>query len=65
MLDIVYNFYKKLYTKEEECVIQQDTFLRRVTTRLSIEDREDLDRDLDEEELYESLKQLKNRNHQV
>ena len=59
MLDIVYNFYKKLYTKEEECVVQQDTFLRRITTRLSLEDREDLDRDLGEEELYESLKHLK------
>lgn len=58
MLEIVHQFYKKLYTKEYEDVREQEKFLRGVTTKLSRENQEFMDRPLGEEEIYQALKDL-------
>ena len=58
LLEIIRLFYKKLYTRENECVEEQDKFLRRVNTQVTVEDKEEVDKRLEEGELYKSLKEL-------
>ena len=58
LLEIVNLFYKKLYTKEDECEQEQNNFLRRVQTQISDTDKTEVDRVLEEAELFESLKGL-------
>jgi hypothetical protein len=56
--DSVYNFYSKLYTKEEEDAQLQDKFLDQVDVQLEMGEKEALDLPLSENELYEALKSL-------
>ena len=60
VLNIVNKFYTSLYKREQENVEEQNYFFRNIRTRLSVEDRIFLDSPLTKEELYESLKELKN-----
>ena len=55
IMDIINKFYKKLYTKEDEDTNIQDEFLEQLETRISLIDKENCERPLTDEELYESL----------
>ena len=58
LLKITYNFYKKLYTKEPECERAQDYFLRKIRKRISPEDFEASEKNIEARELYKSLTEL-------
>ena len=56
--NIVYKFYKKLYTKEEEDTDLQTTFLEKLDTNVEDRDREISDRILTETNLHDALKNM-------
>ena len=56
--NIVFDFYKDLYTKELECVHMQDEFLNKVTVKLNQEGRDSLDKDFTSEELGKAMSDL-------
>ena len=60
VINVVNNFYSALYKREIEDVPEQNYFFRNITNRLSIEEKNLIDSPLTKEELYESLKDLKN-----
>ena len=55
---IVYNFYFKLYNKEYEDISLQDEFLNKLMTKISEEDKELLEKTLEEEEIFTALSRL-------
>ena len=57
--EVVYEFYKNLYTKEVECTETQDEFLSGVSVKISEEERLSLDMEFTEEELKAAMKDLK------
>ena len=60
VLDIAYDFYSDLYTKEQEDLLQQTFFFQNITNKLSVVDRDYLDLPLSDEEFLNSLKDLQN-----
>ena len=59
VIDVTYQFYKELYSKELEDTDAQDFFLQGVEKKLSEEDRRKLDDDFTKEEFQEALHELK------
>ena len=53
--DIVYQFYKDLYTKENEDHVLQSEFLEKVDVQIETVEKDKLDRSLTEHELLEAL----------
>ena len=58
LLKITYSFYKKWYTKEPECDRAQDYFLIKVRKRISPEDLEASEKNIEARELFKSLTDL-------
>ena len=59
ILEIVFQFYAKLYKKEPESRFYQNFFLQNILKRISHQGKTDMDRPLDKEELFDSLCSLK------
>ena len=55
-MEIIEDFYKKLYTKEETCEISQNRLLNNIRVKLTDEQREYLDKFIDENELHKALR---------
>ena len=53
------NYFKKLYTREEEDQFFQGKLLSKVDVKIDEDKKIELDKKLDEKELFEALKQLK------
>ena len=53
--ETIFNYYSKLYKKEKEDEFEQNEFLKCLELKLSAEDREFLEKDFSESELYEAL----------
>ena len=60
ILQIAHDFYKKLYTKENECSSTQDRLLQNIDIFLTNEARECLNKEIDQRELKESMLSMKN-----
>jgi exonuclease III len=58
LLKITYDFYKKLYTKEPESELEQDHLLSKVRDRVSPDQLEASEKDIDARELFKSLTDL-------
>ena len=56
--DTVYTFYCNLYKKEEEDISLQSEFLDKLDISLSHLTKDDLDKPLDEDELFNALKDM-------
>ena len=56
--DAIFNFYSKLYKKEKEDIREQTNFLDKIDKSITPEQKEKLETDLTETELYDSLKSL-------
>ena len=57
---IVYDYYKTLYTNEPEDEQKQDELLQNIDKQISEEHRNALDKEIETEELKQSLKDLQN-----
>ncbi len=57
--DVVYNFYKNLYTREREDTNLQSEFLEAIDKKLDVEDKRSADTLLNESNLFNSLKNMK------
>ena len=57
--EVAYNFYSKLYKSDGVDSVCQQDFINQIDKKISQEDKERLDEDLSEKELYEALKALK------
>ena len=56
LLEIIEEFYDKLYTKEPTCKKAQDRLLGNITVKLTDEQRTELDKFLEEKELEKALR---------
>ena len=61
VMKIIPNFYSNLYRKEVECEVTQDEFLDNIQVRLSEDERNDIDRDIEVDKLRKSLSDLQKR----
>ena len=59
LLQVVHDFYRNLYTREDENVVEQTQFLNRVNSEITREEHIDLEKDLLSDELLSALKDLK------
>ena len=59
ILNVVYDFYSDLYKKEPEDLFEQNFFLSHIDKKLTIEDKNYIDRPFEKDELFEYLKSLK------
>lgn len=56
--ETIFNFYSKLYKRENEDITLQAEFLDKIDKKVDSNDMADLERDLSERELFEALKSL-------
>ena len=59
IFNVVFDYYKGLYTKELECGHLQDEFLNKINVKLNQEERDSLDKDFTCEELGKAMSDLK------
>ena len=56
--ETIFNYYSKLYRREEEDIALQSEFLDKLDKKVNIREMGNLEKDLEEEELFTALKSL-------